>query len=105
MSINGELTKTDDGAFTGWIADLTFDVDITLIDNAYKTKETHPDFEVQTKTLRGRHIRVGSAWAQTSQAGNAYLSLAFDINGNQIRVNALPVKDEDGAYQILPWAT
>ena len=32
MSINGTLTKTDDDAYTGWVAGLTFDTEITLID-------------------------------------------------------------------------
>ena len=30
MAIDGQITRTDDNAFTGWMASLTFDVDITL---------------------------------------------------------------------------
>lgn len=103
MSINGELTKLDDGAYTGWIADLTFDVNVTLIDNTFKQKDSHPDFAVNGKSPSGRDIRVGSAWAQTSKAGNEYLSLALDVAGNSVRVNALPDQNDDTKYQIVAW--
>ena len=32
---------------------------------------------------------VLTAWQLTSQAGNYYLLLAFDVNGTKVRVNAL----------------
>ena len=104
MSINGELTKLDDGAYAGWIADLTFDVMVTLIENTYKTKDTHPDYAVNGKSPSGRDIRVGSAWTQTSRAGNDYLSLALDVAGNSVRVNALPDQSDATKFQIVAWA-
>ena len=104
MSINGELTRLDDGAYTGWIADLTFDVTITLADNPFKRADTHPDYAVNGKSPLGRDIRVGSAWSQTSKAGNGYLSLALDISGNRVRVNALPDNDDKSRFQIVAWA-
>ena len=104
MSINGELSKLDDGAYAGWIADLTFDVTVTLTDNPFKTKDTHPDFAVNAKSPSGREIRVGSAWSQKSKAGNEYLSLALDIAGSRVRVNALPTKKDAGILQLVPWA-
>ena len=54
MAIDGKITRTDDDAITGWIASLTFDVDITLTKNPHKAKETHPDFEITTRTPRNR---------------------------------------------------
>ncbi len=105
MSINGTLTKTDDGAYAGWIADLTFDVTVTLIDNAYKTKDSHPDYAVMGRSPSGREIRVGSAWSQTSRAGNEYVSLALDVTGHQVRVNALPSPDSATEFQIVPWTS
>ena len=103
MSINGELTRTDDDAFTGWIASLTFDVDVTLTANPHKAKETHPNYQITTRTPRGRDIRIGSAWNATSRQGNAYLSLAISINGADVRVNAIADKDT-GAYRLIEWA-
>ena len=58
MSINGTLTRTDDGAYTGWIADLTFDVIVTLIDNTFKTKDSHPDYAVMGKAQH-RELAIG----------------------------------------------
>ena len=105
MAIDGQITRTDDGAFTGWIASLTFDVDITLTKNPHKAKETHPDFEITTKTPRGRYIRIGSAWEQTSQKGNDYLSLAIMVNGQQVRVNAVRnEEDPAGEFRLIPLA-
>ena len=105
MAIDGKITRTDDDAFTGWIASLTFDVDIVLTKNPHTKKDTHPDFEITTRTPRNRLIRIGSAWEQTSQAGNDYLSLAFDVNGTKVRVNALQGEgDESGEYRLVPLA-
>jgi len=58
MAIDGKITRTDDDAITGWIASLTFDVDITLTKNPHKSKEPHPDFEITTRTPRNRIIRI-----------------------------------------------
>lgn len=104
MSINGALEKLDDGGFVGWIADLTFDVNVTLMDNPNKAKDTHPDYAIMGKSPSGRAIRVGSAWNQTSGAGNDYLSLALDIAGNNVRMNALPDQGDNTKFQIVPWA-
>ncbi len=105
MSINGTLTKTDDDAYTGWVAGLTFDTEITLIDNPRKTKESHPDYAIMAKSPRGRDIRIGAAWLQTSRAGNDYLSMAIDMNGGSVGDNAMQdTNGEDGEYTIFPWA-
>ncbi|SFG47453.1 DUF736 domain-containing protein [Roseobacter denitrificans] len=105
MAIDGQITRTDDDAFTGWIASLTFDVDIVLTQNPYKKEDKHPDFEITTKTPRNREIRIGSAWEQTSKAGNDYLSLSVMVNGQQVRVNALRGKDDpEGTYRLVPLA-
>ena len=105
MAIDGKITRTGDDAITGWIASLTFYVDITLTKNPHKTKETHPDFEITTRTPRNRIIRIGSAWEQTSQARNDYLSLSVMVNGQQVRVNALRTEeDPEGEYRLVPLA-
>jgi Protein of unknown function (DUF736). len=44
-SISGELTAMDaDNAFTGYIANMMFDLEFMLIENSYKSEETHPDY-------------------------------------------------------------
>ena len=103
MAIDGQITRTDDNAFTGWMASLTFDVDITLTPNPYKKEDKHPDFEITAKTPRGRHIRIGSAWEQTSQKGNDYLSLAVMVNGQQVRVNAVRNEEDPAGEFRLRW--
>ena len=45
MTLEGTITRTDDDTYTGWIASLTFDVDIVISENPYKKTEKHPDFE------------------------------------------------------------
>ncbi|MEM1396148.1 MAG: DUF736 family protein [Pseudomonadota bacterium] len=104
MAFDGKITKLDDDAFTGWFASLTFDVDITLTPNPYKKKETHPDYEVNTKTPRGRDIRIGSAWNATSErTGNEYLSIVVSVNGQEVRVNGLRSEgDPEGEYRLVP---
>ena len=104
MNINGEITRTDDDAFTGWIASLTFDCDVTLTPNPHKSKETHPDYQITAQTPKGRHIRIGSAWTQISQKGNEYLSLAISVNGGEVRVNAVEDREQAGTYQLIEWS-
>ena len=105
MNIDGQITRTDDDAFTGYVASLDFDVDIILAPNPHKKKDTHPDYEITGKTPRGRHIRIGVAWTQTSQAGNEYLSIVINARGGDVRVNALEERDTPGTYFLREWAT
>ena len=107
MSITGNLTKTDDGAYTGFIASLTFDVPVTLLANTHKRQDSHPDYAVMGKSPKNRDIRIGSAWIATSQAGNEYLSIALDIGGSNVRVNAVQDTEANDAaeYSIIPWAS
>ena len=103
MTLEGTITRTDDDTYTGWIASLTFDVDIVISENPYKKTEKHPDFEITAKSTRGRSIRIGSAWASTSQAGNDYLSVAINFGSGEIRANAVKA-DTDGEYRFTPYA-
>jgi len=95
MAIDGQITRTDDNAFTGWMASLTFDVDITLTPNPYKKEDKHPDFEITAKSTRNRSIRIGSAWNATSQGGNDYLSVAINFGAGEIT---------DGEYRFIPYS-
>lgn len=95
MSITGKLEKTDDGAFAGWIASLTFDVDVSLTPNGHKARDAHPDFVITAQSPRRRAIRVGSGWERTSQAGNAYLSLAINLGAATVRANAIKRDDSE----------
>lgn len=103
MSIAGSLTRRETGGYAGWIASLTFDVDVTLEENPRKTEDRHPDYQVVARSPRSRSIRIGSAWERRSRAGNDYLSLAFNIGGVSVRMNAIP-GDPDGAYELVEWA-
>ena len=99
----GLLEKMDaDDAYAGHVASLTLDVDVTLVTNPFKAAEAHPDYIIESRSPKGRSIRVGSAWAMTSRAGNAYLSLVLNVPGQPpVRVNA--VEDGDGrTYRIIP---
>ena len=101
MSITGEFTRTDDDAYAGYIASLTFDVDVTLTANDYKREDKHPDFAIWSKSPRGRYIRVGSAWEQQSKAGNRYLSVSIDVNGQPMRANAVLRAAEQGTPETF----
>lgn len=99
----GHLTKMDaDDAFAGNIASLNFDLDFTMVPNAFKTKEAHPDYVLEGRSPRGRVIRIGSAWSARSRMGNDYFSLALNLPGEAvIRANA--VKDtQSGEFRIIP---
>ena len=104
----GTLTKTDaDDAFAGDIASLDFDLNFTMVPNAFKSDDKHPDYMIEARSPRGRSLRIGSGWAAKSRAGNDYYSLAFNLPGQAtVRVNA--VKDDDakpGEYRIIPMIT
>ncbi len=103
MSIAGNLEKLDDGAFTGWIATLTFDVQVALSQNPHKQKDTHPDFHITAKSPSGRDIRVGSAWFATGPSVGEYLSLRLNVTGGDpLKVNAFPSKEDPKTYELAP---
>lgn len=106
--ITGTLTKMDaDDAFAGDIASLDFDIAFTMVPNGFKAKDTHPDYVIEGRSPRGRLVRIGSAWAARSRAGNDYLSLAFALPGQSAPVRANAVQGDDTGtadYKIIPMA-
>lgn len=103
MAIDGAITKNQNGTYEGWIANLTFDVEVKVTPNPFKTKDVHPDFHIAAASPKGRAIRIGSAWDKTSKAGNEYLSLAININGSTVRANAI-FDEEQNFFAIRAWA-
>jgi len=97
-SISGELTAMDaDNAFAGYIANMMFDLDFMLIENEFKTEDTHPDYRIEVSSPRGKPIRVGSAWmAKSNRTGNDYLSLLINTPDGDLRVNAVQNEEQRG---------
>ncbi|WP_422030874.1 DUF736 family protein [Roseovarius sp.] len=106
-SISGELTAMDaDNAFAGYIANMMFDLEFMLIENEFKTEETHPDYRIEVSSPRGKAIRVGSAWmARSSRTGNDYLSLLINTPDGDLRVNAVQNEEQRGGktFSIIPF--
>ena len=106
-SISGELTAMDaDNAFAGYIANMMFDLDFVLIENAFKTEGTHPDYRIEVSSPKGKAIRVGSAWmAKSSRTGNDYLSLLINTPDGDLRVNAVQNEEQRGGqtFSIIPF--
>ncbi|MGH1460176.1 MAG: DUF736 family protein [Paracoccaceae bacterium] len=106
-SISGELSAMDaDNAFAGYIANMMFDLDFMLIENDYKSEDTHPDYRVEVSSPRGKPIRVGSAWmAKSSRTGNDYLSLLINTPDGDLRVNAVQNEEQRGGktFSIIPF--
>ena len=106
-SISGELTAMDaDNAFTGYIANMMFDLEFMLIENSYKSEETHPDYRIEVSSPRGTPIRVGSAWmAKSNRTGNDYISLLINTPDGDLRVNAVQNEEQRGGktFSIIPF--
>jgi len=106
-SISGELTAMDgDNAFAGYIANMMFDLDFMLIENDYKTEDTHPDYRIEVSSPKGKPIRVGSAWmAKSNRTGHDYVSLLINIPDGDLRVNAVQNEEQRGGdtFSIIPF--
>ena len=106
-SISGELTAMDaDNAFAGYIANMMFDLDFMLIENDYKTEQTHPDYRIEVSSPKGKPIRVGSAWmAKSARTGNDYVSLLINTPDGDLRVNAVQNEEQRGGktFSIIPF--
>ena len=106
-SISGELTAMDaDNAFAGYIANMMFDLDFMLIENEFKTEETHPDYRIEVSSPRGHPIRMGSAWmAKSNRTGNDYVSLLINTPDGDLRVNAVQNEEQRGGqtFSIIPF--
>jgi uncharacterized protein (DUF736 family) len=79
-----------------------------MVANDFKAKDQHPDYVIEARSPRGRNVRIGSAWAATSRAGNDYMSMAFNLPGlaGPVRVNAVQDPEaEAGCYKIIPMAS
>jgi len=106
-SISGELTAMDaDNAFAGYVANMMFDLDFMLIENAFKTEATHPDYRIEVSSPKGRPIRIGSAWmAKSNRTGNDYVSLLINTPDGDLRVNAVQNEEQRGGqtFSIIPF--
>ena len=106
-SISGELTAMDaDNAFAGYVANMMFDLDFMLIENAFKTEATHPDYRIEVSSPKGHPIRVGSAWmAKSNRTGNDYVSLLINTPDGDLRVNAVQNEEQRGGqtFSIIPF--
>ena len=106
-SISGELTAMDaDNAFAGYVANMMFDLDFMLIENVFKTEETHPDYRIEVSSPKGHPIRVGSAWmAKSNRTGNDYVSLLINTPDGDLRVNAVQNEEQRGGqtFSIIPF--
>lgn len=95
IMVGGTLEQTDDGALVGIIESYDFSMNVVLMPVEEKLDEKHPDFRMEVTSPSGTVIRIGSAWATTSERGNAYYSLSFYApTGTQHRANAV---QSDGA--------
>ena len=106
-SLSGELTAMDaDDAFTGYVANMMFDLDFTLVANDFKSEDTHPDYRIEITSPKGHVIRVGSAWlAQSKDSGNDYISLLINTPDGDLRVNAVQNAEQRGGntFSIIPF--
>ena len=106
-SLSGELIAMDDhNGFTGYVANMMFDLEFALIENSYKQDANHPDYRIDISSPRGTPIRVGSAWMQKSaRTGNEYLSLLINTPDGDLRVNAVQNEEQRGGktFSIIPF--
>ncbi|WP_371158357.1 DUF736 family protein [Jannaschia sp. 2305UL9-9] len=107
--ITGTLTRNADGkTFTLSVATLTFDLArLSVVPNAYKTADTHPDYHIEVRTPRGRTMRVGSMWSAVSKTSQRpYFQIALtDRMGRSWRMNA--VRDDampEDRWRVVPLA-
>ena len=107
--ITGTLTRNADGTtFTLTVATLTFDLArLSVVPNAYKTADTHPDHHIEVRAPRGRTMRVGSMWSAVSRTSQRpYFQIALtDRMGRAWRMNA--VRDDslpEDRWRIVPLA-
>jgi uncharacterized protein (DUF736 family) len=64
--------KTTSGGYTGTVKTLTFTTE-AVFEPAEKRSENSPDFRISNGDAE-----IGVAWKETSEAGNAYLSVRLD---------------------------
>lgn len=105
--LDGKIEKMDgDNAFAGSIDGMNFGFNFAMVPNEHKSKDTHPDYCIEVRNPRGVTVRVGSAWAATSRAGNDYFQLALNVQGmGQVRANAVKGDDTpEDQFRIIPMA-
>ncbi|WLS01145.1 DUF736 family protein [Shinella sumterensis] len=103
-----ELTNfirfNEDGTFTGNIASIAYDIDIT--GTAFtSTNKDAPVYRVFGKSPLGRKIDLGGIWRKKNQSGGEYLSLS--VNTGHTRLNAnlgrFPGQDDEDLMAVIPW--
>jgi uncharacterized protein (DUF736 family) len=75
----GDLTKQDDGSYTGNLQMTTFHTPLRMIPVARPT-EKGPNFRLFGRSPNGKATDVGAAWIKTPRdGGEPYISLKIDV--------------------------
>ena len=56
-----------DDAYTGYVSNMSLDLAFTLIANAFKSEDKHPDYHIEMRSPRNVPIRIGAAWMAKAQ--------------------------------------
>jgi len=75
----GELTRTNTGTITGYIAEPGFDFDNVYFEKVPSNHSRAPLFNLMTKSPRGRDVRLGSIWERAAkETGEVYFGGYID---------------------------
>jgi uncharacterized protein (DUF736 family) len=79
MATLGELTRQDDGAYTGELRMLSFHTQLRMVPIT-RPHDKAPDFRLYGRSPNGKAVDVGAAWTKTGrETGETYVSLKIDI--------------------------
>jgi uncharacterized protein (DUF736 family) len=79
MPTLGEITRQDDGSFTGQLRMLTFETALRMVPIA-RASDKAPDFRLYGRSPTGKAVDVGAAWTKTPRdGGETYVSLKIDV--------------------------
>lgn len=69
----GELTRNENGAVGGWIAEPTYGFENIHLEKVHSDHPRAPLFDLKTSTPIGRAFRLGSVWEYTAkETGEVY---------------------------------
>jgi uncharacterized protein (DUF736 family) len=74
----GELTKQDDGSYTGELRMVSFSTPLRMVPIA-RRNDRAPDFRLYGRSPHGKAVDIGAGWTKTGrETGETYVSLKID---------------------------
>jgi uncharacterized protein (DUF736 family) len=105
MTTIGTITETTTNGFKemkGQVSTLHLNISFKLISNQQKSNPNDPSYSINTASLNGSDVKIGSVWEKSRQnSDDVFLSMTFDDPSFNQPLNVAAFKNNPDHWDIV----